>query len=50
MAAREALIEPREGDPERPATPSALIKAVEAAGGRAAAVAGEEQAAESMAE
>jgi hypothetical protein len=50
MAAREALIEPREGDPERPATPSASINAVEGAGGRATAVAGEEQTAESMAE
>jgi hypothetical protein len=50
MAAREALIEPREGGWERPATPSTLMNAVAAADGRTATVAGEEQAAESMAE
>ncbi len=50
MAAREALIEPREDGPELPATPSPSMNAVEGAGRRAAAVAGEEQAAESMAE
>jgi hypothetical protein len=50
MAAREALTEPREGSPERPATPSPLMNAVAGADGRTAACAGEEQAAESMAE
>ena len=51
MAAREALIEPREDGPERSATPSNSMNAVTGAGGRAAAAgAGEEQAAESMAE
>ena len=50
MAAREALIEPREWAPEPWATSSTSIDAIEGVGDRTRAGAGEAQAAESVAE